>query len=177
MRALKLDYVATRVTPWIGAAMLMAGVVLATLALLEYRAVREELAAQESSVAQIRKSAQRSAAGAVTGPRDQEAAAQEVMLAQVALQRLALRWDRLFGALESARGTGVALLAIEPDPAKNTVRLTAEARTAEDMLAYIERLQAAEGLGEVTLASHQIKQNDPLQPLRFNVVASWVKQP
>ena len=177
MRALHLDYVSTRATSPLAIIFLVAGLALATLALLEYLAVRDELADAEARTQELRKSDKRSAAIASQGPRDLEAAAQEVKLAQAALQRLALRWDALFVALESARANGVALLAIEPDPGKNVVKLTAEARSAEDMLGYVERLQSAEGLADVTLASHQIKPSDPLQPLRFAVVAAWVKQP
>jgi hypothetical protein len=177
MRALRLDYLATRVASPIGAIVLVVGVGLATLALLEYRAVRDELSAQELRAAEIRTSGKRSAVSAASSPRDLEVALQEVKLAQAALQRLALRWDELFVALESARGDGVALLAIEPDPGKNVVKLTAEAKSAGDMLDYVERLQSAVGLADVTLASHQIKPSDPRQPLRFAVVASWVKQP
>jgi hypothetical protein len=177
MRALRLDYLATRQSSPLGTVVLLVGLVLATLALLEYRAVRDELSDQQSRAGELRKSGKRSAAVATQGPRDLEAAAQEVKLAQAALQRLALRWDALFVALESARANGVALLAIEPDPGKNVVKLTAEAKSADDMLDYVERLQAAEGLADVTLASHQIKPSDPLQPLRFAVIAAWVKQP
>ena len=83
----------------------------------------------------------------------------------------------LFAALESARVDGVALLAIEPDPGKSTLRLSAEAKSADEMLDYVERLQAAEGLADVVLQSHQIKQGDPLQPLRFGVSAAWARQP
>ena len=177
MRALHLDYISTRAASPLAIAFLIVGLVLATLALLEYRAVRDELTDIEMRAGELRKSDKRSAAIASQGPRDMEAAAQEVKLAQAALQRLALRWDALFVALESARADGVALLAIEPDPGKNVVKLTAEAKSAEDMLGYVERLQSAEGLADVTLASHQIKPSDPLQPLRFAVVAAWVKQP
>jgi hypothetical protein len=108
-------------------------------------------------------------------PKELEASAQEYRLAQLALQRLSLRWNELFAALESTRPSGVALLAIEPDPGKSSLKLTAEAKTADDMLDYVERLQSAGGLADVVLASHQIKQGDPLQPLRFVVLASWVK--
>jgi len=177
MRALNLDYVATRAASPAATILLVVGLALATLALLEYRAVREELSDQESRAGELRKTDKRSAAVASQGPRDLETTAQEVKLAQAALQRLALRWDALFIALESARANGVALLAIEPDPAKNVVKLTAEAKSAEDMLGYVERLQTAEGLADVTLASHQIKSSDPLQPLRFAVTAAWIKQP
>ena len=177
MRALRLDYVATRETSRAGAGMLIAGVVIATLALLEYRAVREELSAQQLRVAEIRTVGKRSAVNAASSPRDLDVALQEVKQAESALQRLSLRWDDLFVALESARSNGVALLTIEPDPGKKVVKLTAEAKSADDMLDYVERLQAAAGLADVTLASHQIKQGDALQPLRFGVVAAWVKQP
>jgi hypothetical protein len=107
--------------------------------------------------------------------RDIEASAQEYRQAQLALQRLSLRWNDLFAALESTRPGGVALLAIEPDPGKSVVKLTAEAKSAEDMLDYVERLQRAGGLADVALASHQVKPSDPLQPVRFVVLASWVK--
>ena len=177
MRALRLDYVAGREARWTGTALLVAGALLAALALLEQRAVREELTVQQTRLEQVRASGKRAAAGAPRGAADPQMAAQEVKAAQLALQRLSLRWDRLFGALEAAQVNGVALLAIEPDAGKSMLRLSAEARSAEDMLNYVARLQASEGLAEVVLASHQIKQGDPLQPLRFAVVAAWARQP
>lgn len=177
MRALRLDYVATRDASRLGAIVLVAGVLLATLALFEYSAVREELSAEASRAAEIRKSGKRSAAVSPGSAGDLETAAQEVRQAQLALQRLSLRWDSLFAALESARVDGVALLAIEPDPAKSTLRLSAEAKSADEMLDYVERLQAADGLADVVLQSHQVKQGDPLQPLRFAVIAAWARQP
>ena len=177
MRALRLDYVAGRVASRAGPVFLVAGVLLAALALLEHRAVREELTAQQSRLAEIRTSGKPAAAGAPRSAGDVQAAAQDVKAAQLALQRLSLRWDQLFGALESAQVSGVALLAIEPDAGKSMVKLSAEARSADDMLDYVARLQAADGLADVMLASHQIKQGDPLQPLRFAVVAAWARQP
>ena len=126
---------------------------------------------------EVRTAAKRNAPAAARAPRDRDATAQEVRLARLALQRLSSRWTELFAALESSRAEGVALLAIEPDPARSVVRLTAEAKSAEHMLAYVERLQGADGLANVTLASHQIKPGDPSKPLRFAVVASWVNQP
>ncbi len=177
MHALRLDYIAARDASRLGAIVLVAGVLLATLALFEYRAVREELANETSRVAEIRNSGKRSAAVSPGSAGDLETAAQELKAAQLALQRLSLRWDSLFAALESARVDGVALLAIEPDPAKSTLRLSAEAKSADEMLDYVERLQAADGLADVVLQSHQVKQGDPLQPLRFAVIAAWARQP
>jgi len=177
MRALNLDYQAGARSSAIGAAVLAVGVLLAGATLVEYRSVREDLSAWEARVAEVRAAAKRNAPGVARAPRDRDATAQEVKLARLALQRLSSRWTELFVALESARADGVALLAIEPDPARSIVRLTAEAKSAEHMLAYVERLQGADALANVTLANHQIKQGDPLKPLRFAVVASWASQP
>jgi hypothetical protein len=176
MRALRLDYSDTPRPRPLSTIVLVVGLTLVAFALLEYRAAREELATQETKTAEIRKSGKRSTSSTVRGnPKDVEASAREYKQAQLALQRLALRWNDLFTALESTRPTGVALLAIEPDLGKSIVKLTAEAKTAEDMLDYVERLQSAGGLADVVLTSHQIKPSDPLQPMRFVVLASWVK--
>ena len=175
MRALRLEYGGNPAAHPLGTVVLVIGFLLGVFVLVQYRAAREELTTQEVKTAEIRKSDKRGAPAVRGNPRDLEASAQEYKLAQVALQRLSLRWNDLFSALESTRPTGVALLAIEPDPAKSVVKLTAEAKTADDMLDYVERLQAAGGLTDVVLASHQIKQSDPLQPMRFVVLASWAK--
>jgi len=177
MRALWLDYRAGPEKSPAGAVVLVVGVLLATAVFLEYRALQDELSAWESKVAQIRKSGQRGASGAPRNPRELDAVAKEVQVARDAIQRLSLPWDTLFGALESARTSGVALLVIEPDPGKSTVKITAEAKSDSDMLDYVERLQAADALAGVTLTGHQTKQGDPLKALRFVVVASWVKAP
>ena len=155
--------------------LLVAGAAAAGVALLEYRAVHEELVLQEARTAEIRKAGKRNVASVRSNPRELEAAAQEYRLAQRALQRLSLRWDELFTALEATRTNGVALLAIEPDPGKSIVKLTAEAKSPDDMLDYVERLQAGGGLTDVALASHQVKPSDPLRPVRFVVLASWLK--
>jgi Tfp pilus assembly protein PilN len=176
MRAVNIDYQPGAGRARVGAALLVVGALMATVALIEYRSVREAAAAWETRVAEIRKTAKRGPA--VQRPaRDREATAQEIKTARLALQRLSSRWSELFGALESARADGVALLAIEPDPGKNTVKLTAEARSAADMLDYVQRLQSAETLADVALTTHQTKQGDALKALRFVVVASWVNQP
>ena len=178
MRALNLDYCAAPRARSVGTMLLLIGVLLASVALFEYREVREELSMQEMQIAEIRQSAKRNATGERrdSSGGDVAAAAQELKTAHQALQRLAFRWEDLFGALESAPANGVALLAVEPDPEKGLVKITAEARSAEDMLEYVERLQKVDRLADVMLANHQLKTSEPLQPMRFVVVASWLRQ-
>lgn len=172
MRALRLDYCATPRAPRLGTGMLLLGVLLATLSVIEYRAVRQELAAHEESAAGVRKAGKRAAAAE---PRGEQASAAEFRAAQLTLQRLALPWNDLFASLESARVDGVALLAVEPDPARNVVKLRAQARSADEMLRYVERLQSTGALGEATLARHQVDAGKTPEPLRFDIVAAWTK--
>jgi hypothetical protein len=176
MRALALDFSARPRRHSIATTLLLIGALLASVALFEYRTLREELSVQEMKIAELRQAAKRSGRGNQAASGDAAAAAQELKVVHQAVQRLAFRWHDIFDALESAPVDGVALLAVEPDPAKGLVKISAEARSAEDMLEYVKRLQKADRLADVTLANHQLRTSEPLQPLRFVVVASWMRQ-
>ena len=92
MRALRLEYGGNAVAHPLGTVGPVIGVLLGVFVLVQYRAAREELATQEIKTAEIRKSGKRGAPAVRANPRDLEASAQEYKLAQVALQRLSLRW-------------------------------------------------------------------------------------
>ncbi len=88
--------------------------------------------------------------------------------------RLNVPWRDLFQSIESATaGDRIALLEITPDPARHTLKGTAEARNSEDMLAYMTRLAAQPFFAAVTLTSHEINLQDPNRPLRFQFAAQW----
>jgi Tfp pilus assembly protein PilN len=93
--------------------------------------------------------------------------------AQSAARALTTPWVDLLRAIESAPQDSVALLAFEPSATKQTVRLKAEARDATAMLAYLEALQRDARLASVVLTSHQLQQQAPGTPLRFQLQASW----
>lgn len=82
-------------------------------------------------------------------------------------------WADLFVRLETNRPKRIALVALEADARKPEATLTAEARTAKDMLAYIEQLKGEAGFASVTLASHALQESDPQQPLRFVLRLVW----
>jgi hypothetical protein len=175
MRPLHLDYCERRAGSSLGTVLFLLGILVGAFALVEYSRLQEELATQQARTAEVRQAGKRPASGAAGNPASVEASAQEFRAAQLAMQRLALRWDDLFTALESTRTAGVALLAIEPDPAKGLVKVTAEARTPDAMLDYVGRLQGVTGLTDVVLASHQVRRGDPQKPMRFILLASWAK--
>ena len=86
-------------------------------------------------------------------------------------------WSRLLTSLGSTTGNNVALLSVEPSVAKRSVRLTAEARDATDMLAYVAALQHDARLSSVVLVSHQLQAQAPGTPIRFQIQAQWGDAP
>jgi Tfp pilus assembly protein PilN len=92
-------------------------------------------------------------------------------------RNLATPWADVLESLESAPNQSVALLSVEPSAAKRSIRITAEARSAQDMLDYLAALQRDSRLSGVVLVSHQVQARAPGTPLRFQVQAAWGAQP
>ena len=82
-------------------------------------------------------------------------------------------WDELLGVFEEHSVPTVGLLKLEPDAKAAIVRVTAQAATAEDMVAYVASLESDTRLTDVILASHQIERETAGRPVRFTLVASW----
>lgn len=94
-------------------------------------------------------------------------AAQETQT-RIAAQ-LAWRWQPAFDALAAAQDKTIALVAFDASQAKAQLKLTAEARTLEDALAWIERLQQQPGVKRAVLVQHEIRTDAEQQPVRFAV--------
>lgn len=100
-------------------------------------------------------------------------AGEEQSAARQAREQLAVPWGDLFVRLETHRPKAVALVALEADARKPEATLTAEARSAKDMLAYVEQLKGEAGFASVMLASHAVQEGDPQRPLRFVLRLVW----
>lgn len=90
-----------------------------------------------------------------------------------AAQQLNLPWRGLYDAVQAATPATIALLALEPDAKKNSVRITAEAKSSDDMIAYVEQLEHIEWFSTVLLARHEINEQDRNRPIRFQIDAQW----
>jgi hypothetical protein len=91
-------------------------------------------------------------------------------------QELGVPWTRLLAELEAASrdvGGAVALLDVEPDPGKHVVRITAEVRSLDDALDYLERLQESAVLRYPMLESHEVRKGDLDRALRIRISAEW----
>lgn len=88
-------------------------------------------------------------------------------------QNLMTPWADLLDSLESVPIHTVAVLSIEPSVSKHSIRITAEAKTSQDMLAYLGALQREARLSSVVLVSHQVQAQAPGAPVRFQIQAAW----
>lgn len=101
----------------------------------------------------------------------------KVKSVQRAAKSLTAPWPDLFDAIESAPQQSVALLSMEPSTARHAMRLTAEARDPQAMLAYLAALQTDRRLASAVLVSHEVQAQAPGRPIRFQVLARWGVEP
>ena len=166
---LHLDFSpATKRPPLSGLLLLALGIVAVVLAAIDFQsahAVRNHEAALlrdlQSRIAEIRKPSKPD----VTDRREVQAAA-------AVMRDLRMPWPQLLAVFEGAASQSVALLGIDPAPSQQLVRLTAEAKTVESMLDYLDALRR-EPLSEVVLVGHQVSETTPGSPIRFQAQAKW----
>lgn len=87
--------------------------------------------------------------------------------------QLQRRWGELFEAIEAAGSADIAVLAIAPDAERGQVRISAEARRREAMLAYLQRLGQGAVLRDAVLIEHRVQQQLAERPIRFSLSATW----
>lgn len=164
---ISLDYAAAVRRPlWPGVLALALSIALGAALLERYFDARQELARLETASALI--APERRPAR----PLSKERLAEETRGAEAVVRQLTLPWASLVQAIEQAATRDVALLQLQPDAESRSLRLTAEARHRDAMFVYLRRLDAAQGLSEVHLVSHQVLREDPQRPIQFTVQAS-----
>jgi hypothetical protein len=156
---------------WPGAVLLLLGTLSAVAASYQYYLSAQRRAALEYRIAALMR--ERTPAEA---PGDAALNAKLALNAERAALDLATPWTLLLAELEQASKDSagqVALLGVEPDHAKHTVRVTAEARTLQLALNYVERLQSSHSLDYPMLDRHEIRADDPQRPVRFELTGQW----
>jgi Tfp pilus assembly protein PilN len=96
--------------------------------------------------------------------------AQRVRAWNAVARQLNTPWTALLDTLEALTPADVALVAVEPDAMQGTVRLQAEARTLQALLAYEQALRAAPLFHAVALARHETNENESVRPVRLHLV-------
>ena len=144
----------------------------AAAATLGWRLVAQQRADTEQlNAARLRSRAPVVAAPVVPGPRISEAQAAAV---NAAILQLNLPWRAVHDAIAAATPPAIGMLALEPDARKRNLKITAEAKSSDAMIEYVELLKREELFAGVTLIRHEINEQDPNKPIRFQLEAEWV---
>ncbi len=169
---LKLDFApAARRAPALGWVLLGAGSVAAIVAAVQFQLAHAARSREAHALTELAAQLHEKRAGGRALRADPRAARSARAAAAVA-RELQVPWATLLGALEAVAGRDVALLVVEPSAARQSVRITAEARTSEAMFDYLDALRA-QGLAAVALVSHQVQTQAPGAPIRFQAQAHW----
>ncbi len=86
---------------------------------------------------------------------------------------LNLPWSDILNAIEDGAVTDVTVLNLEPQALAKIVKISAEAKTTEEMFAYVEKLGRHPFFRIALLTKHETYEQDPKKPIRFSVEVSW----
>ncbi|WP_412526401.1 hypothetical protein [Burkholderia lata] len=137
-----------------------------------WHAYAENDRVQESvEAARHRTLAQRHVAKALPTPAEKLAEKQSGAV----LRELTVPWQTLFSIVEDYPDHDVALIGIDQNPAQGQIRITAEAKNPDAMIAYLKYLQTSVVLREAVLNGHLVETNVPGMPVRFQITAVWRK--
>lgn len=155
----------------VGAAIFAAGLAIAAAAVAYEAKIQEESKALKARV--LAAETQGMSGAAAKGLRLSRPAGGDPSgrAAEVA-RELNLPWGSIFGAIEHMAHAKVAIVSVQPDARKATVKLLAEARSPADMLDYVKTLSQDKRFARVQLASHEVQTAVPGQPVRFVLVAT-----
>jgi hypothetical protein len=168
MRPLEIDYVASpRRSRWAGLTVLALALSVAAGVVSRYQDARRELAALDA--AQGLASAQRPLSKALPRERLDE----EAKIVNEVVRQLALPWARMIAAVEKASTGEVVVMQLQPEAQQRLLRLTAEAKNRQAMLAYVRRLGQDRALAEVHLVRHEVRLDHPARPIQFAVQATF----
>ncbi len=105
----------------------------------------------------------------VVGP----ALAHRIASANQAIDALAVPWAGLFQAIESADARGLGVMSLVPNARTRALRLSGEARSVPELLAYVDRLAAQRSLEQVRLEGYETVKRDGVDVVSFTLAATW----
>jgi hypothetical protein len=177
MSELRLDYQQKLSFTWAGLALLVLAIITLILSGAYYLKVSSQTSSWESRFERVRGKA---GAFGLSGKSNETVSpdlAQEVNNANVVLRQLSIPWDALFEAVESSAERKVTLLALEPDVEKQQVKITGETKDYKSLMNYLMKMQEYPIFGSIYLQNHHIQLQEPDQPVRFTLLATWQENP
>ena len=169
---LQIDYVVSpRRTTWTGYLVFLLALAIAGHLVLRYQALQRELESVQTAKDLL--GVDRKVPPSISKARLEE----QLKNAEAVVRQLTLPWADLIQTLERAASKEVAILQLQPDAQQRILKITAEARSNDDILEYLRRLAAAASLCEVHLVGHPVRTEEPQQPIQFSVQARFKAAP
>jgi len=170
MHALAINFVQRRrIASPLGLFLLVAGIAAMGVVGLDYVDARDELdrvALRQARLKPTVATARQLTAAAT--PVRADAKAMDIAAAQ-----LSLPWDAVLREVESRANPAVALLSIEAQAQARTLRISGEAKTMADAVAYVSHLRESPLLTAVYLSGHDEKQAGAVTVVQFSLDAKW----
>lgn len=139
---------------------------------VDYRDAREALERAELRQARVMMT-QRAGGVASASVMPASAARADAPAVQRAITQLGLPWSRLLAEMETHADAKVSLLGIEGNGLARSARITGEAKTMDDAVAYIGRLRESPLISAAALSGHEEKLDGALRLVRFTVDIAW----
>ncbi|AOY00212.1 hypothetical protein [Jeongeupia sp. USM3] len=170
MRTIHLDFHRKpTATPWLGLALVVAGIVLLLWVLARQDVADERRKLVDTQEAELSWLIKRQEASELDAQKD--APLNDKVAAIVRAQ--AASPDTGLGALEAAWRPTIAYTKIDVSTTERDLKLELEARTPKDLLAWIDALAAQPDVARVSLARQSIKSADPFKPANAAVEVRW----
>lgn len=118
--------------------------------------LRSELELAEQNVVETRE--RLALTGAPAGPSRPALTRDQVAGLNGIIRLLNVPWPSIFDALERQTPANVALVSIEPDSKRSAIRIEAEARRADELLAYAELLEKDPAISRVLPIRHETRE-------------------
>jgi len=169
MPPLRIDFLRRRPpASLLGWTLMLFGLVGLVLSALDYAQAQEEF---QSTLDH----AERQSRSAKTKPRTAAPTlAPAVITANARVARaIAHPWGKLLKELERLAEPGIALLGFEAQGATRQLRITGEAKTMAEVIAYVESLRLSPVSSSVVLGSHEQVLQDGVPVIRVSVDIDW----
>ena len=136
---------------------------------MDYRAARAELNRVELGLAAPRKSDATAAQRDLALP----AATDEKQAVERVRAQLNTPWDVVLREIATRAGPSVALLELEAQGQTRSLRITGEAKTMSDVVAFVGRLRESKIIETANLSRHEEVMSASVKVIRFSLDANW----
>ena len=154
-----------------GLALLLAGAAALSVVSVEIDDLEQQTLVAEARLKSLTRRDASRAARSAPGPGSGKDAAAGV--AGDVLTRLRAPWPDLLEQLDGLAQLPVAILDLAAEGRGRALRLTGEAKTIDDMLAFVEKLRQSRRLDEVLLERHEPRKVGAIEVVAFTVRANW----